>query len=103
MNSFMRREDADYPAEVRFTATMFLHNFEKGAWMFVEVPTELAPPVMGGWGMTPVMATVDGREWKTTVWRDKTKRTLLPVPKKIRGKKQAGEQVEVVLRIDRSR
>lgn len=99
----MRPPDADYPAEVRFTASLFLHNFEKGAWTFVEIPPELAPPVMGAWGMTPVLASVDGREWPTTVWRDKTQRSLLPVPKKVRGKKGDGDTVEIVLRIDRNR
>jgi hypothetical protein len=103
MNPLMRPVDADYPSEVRFEARLFLHKFEKGAWTFLEIPSELAPPVMGAWGMTPVVASVDGREWKTTVWRDKTQRSLLPVPKKVRGKKAAGEEMTVVLRIDRDR
>ncbi len=99
----MHRPDADYPAEVRFEATLFLHNFEKGAWTFLEIPAELTPPVLGAWGMTPVIVSVDGRGWKTTVWRDKTKRSLLPVPKKVRGKKEAGAVVSVILAIDRAR
>ena len=50
-----------------------------------------------GWGRTPVTATVDGRAWDTSVWRDKKHGTLLAVPKKIRGEKGDGDTVEVAL------
>jgi hypothetical protein len=103
MNPLIRSAHADYPAEVSFTAELFLHAFEKGAWTFLEVPTALAPPVMGAWGMSPVIATVDGKTWPTTVWKDKAKRSLLPVPKKIRGKKGDGDYVAVQLRLDTTR
>lgn len=53
--------------------------------------------------MTPVIASVDGREWKTTVWKDKTQRSLLPVPRKIRGRKGDGDSVQIDLRMDRER
>jgi hypothetical protein len=54
--------------------------------------------------MTPVIATVDGKTWKTTVWNDtKSGSQFLPVPKKIRGTKGAGDSVEVELRMDRER
>lgn len=87
----------------RFTAILF-HSGGKGGWTFAPLPQELAVPVTGSWGMTPVIASVDGRTWKTTLWRDtKMKRTLLPVPKKIRGRKGDGDRVEVELRMDRER
>jgi GNAT superfamily N-acetyltransferase len=44
-----------------------------------------------------VVATVDGRAWETSVWRDKTGRTLLPVPATIRGPKGHGDDVTVAL------
>jgi hypothetical protein len=54
--------------------------------------------------MTPVLATVDGKAWKTTIWTDtKSKRVLLPVPKKTRGSKGDGDQVAVELQLDRER
>ena len=54
--------------------------------------------------MTPVIATVDGKTWKTTIWKDtKGQRTLLPVPKKIRGLKGNGHVVNVEIRLDRER
>jgi hypothetical protein len=52
---------------------------------------------MGAWGMTPVTASVDGRQWNTIVWRDKSHRSLLPVPKKIRAKKVSGDEVSATL------
>jgi hypothetical protein len=77
-----------------FRATLF-KIASTGGWHFVTVPEALAPPVTEGWGRTPVRATVDGHTWETSVWRDKGKRTLLAVPKKVRGEKGHGDEVEV--------
>lgn len=81
----------------RFTAAMFRHP-GPGGWHFVPVPEQLAPPVTHGWGRTPVRATVDGRAWDTSVWKDtKSGRTLLAVPLRIRGAKGHGDVVAVEL------
>jgi hypothetical protein len=69
-----------------------------GGWTFAPVPDEHAPPATHGWGRTPVVATVDGTTWQTSVWRDKARGTLLPVPARIRGAKGHGDVVEVKLR-----
>lgn len=66
-----------------------------GGWHFATVPERLAPPVTHGWGRTPVTAVVDGFEWRTSVWRDKKRRTLLAVPKAARGNKKHGDTVKV--------
>jgi hypothetical protein len=87
---------------MEFTGKLFKTE-GKGAWTFVMVPSELAPPVTSGWGMTPVKACVDGHEWNTTVWRDKENRCYLPVPKKIRQGKEAGAMVEVRVQLDMPR
>jgi hypothetical protein len=68
----------------------------KGGWTFVPVPEELAPPVTHGWGRTPVLATVDGVSWETSVWRD-PRRVFLPVPKHVRRGKVAGDEVKVAI------
>ena len=47
-----------------------------------------------------MIATVDGRQWKTSVWREKSGRVLLPVPAKVRGTKGDGDTVEVRLEFD---
>jgi hypothetical protein len=87
----------------RFNAKLFTAG-GKGAWTFVSLPEKINPPVTGSWGMTPVIANVDGKIWKTTIWRDsKRKKIFLPVPKKIRGSKSDGDKVTVELRMDRER
>jgi hypothetical protein len=87
----------------RFTATLFTVE-GKGGWTFAPLPKSLKLPITGSWGMTPVIASVDGKTWKTTVWNDtKSKSQFLPVPKKIRGGKVASDKVLVELRMDRER
>jgi hypothetical protein len=66
-----------------------------GGWVFAEVPRADAPTVTEGWGRTPVRATVDGTTWDTSVWREKSGRTLLAVPKKVRGGKDHEDPVDV--------
>ncbi len=68
-----------------------------GGWTFAPVPDRYAPPPTERWGRTPVRATVDGRSWETSVWRDKKLGTLLPVPKAIRASKGDGDTVTVEL------
>lgn len=68
-----------------------------GGWTFAKVPARHAPPVTHGWGRTPVVATVDGKTWDTSVWRDKKHGTVLALPKHIRGAKTAGDTVVVEL------
>ena len=80
-----------------FTATLIRFP-GKGGWTFAPIPEDLAPPVTAGWGRTPVVATVDGRSWETSVWRDDKNGSFLPVPARIRRGKEAGDVVEVVLR-----
>jgi hypothetical protein len=85
--------------EVEFTATLFRVE-GKGGWTFAPVPEEMAPPVTAGWGRTPVVARVEGREWRTSVWRDRGGRTLLPVPRAIRAGREHGDTVKVRLRFE---
>jgi hypothetical protein len=77
-----------------FTSELFTYP-GKGGWTFTAVPERFAPPVTEGWGRTPVEATVDGTTWSTSVWREKSGRTLLPVPKHVRGAKGHGDRVRV--------
>lgn len=76
-----------------FTGELFTYP-GKGGWTFVAVPERWAPPVTEGWGRTPVRATVDGTSWDTSVWREASGRTLLPVPKRVRGAKGHGDRVK---------
>jgi hypothetical protein len=67
----------------------------EGGWVFANVPERHAPPVTHAWGRTPIVAVVDGYEWKTSVWRGKDGRCLLAVPKRARGTKDDGDTVRV--------
>lgn len=85
------------PHHVTFTATLFRYP-GKGGWHFAPVPAAKAPSTRLGWGRSPVRATVDGTTWDTSVWWDsKSKKTLLAVPKKVRGTKEHGDRVKVTL------
>jgi hypothetical protein len=77
-----------------FTAELFKYP-GKGGWTFAPIPEKYAPSVTFGWGRSPVRATVEGTTWNTSVWREKTGRTLLAVPKRVRGKKGHGDKVRV--------
>ncbi len=79
-----------------FTGTLFRYE-GPGGWTFVEVPPAHAPLAVGPWGRTPVLATVDGASWATSVWTERAGRVLLPVPKRIRGDKADGDVVMVSL------
>ncbi len=81
-----------------FRAPLFRWSEGKGSWYFVAVPDRLAPPVTHGWGRTPVTATVLGVTWETSVWRGKDGRTLLAIPKHVRGAKDHGDRLAVTLR-----
>ena len=79
-----------------FSAELFRYP-GKGGWTFVTVPERFAPQVTHRWGRSPVLARVDGREWQTSVWREKSGRTLLAIPAKVRGGKGHGDRVQVRL------
>ena len=68
-----------------------------GGWMFARIPDKHAPPATHAWGRTPVHASVDGRAWATSVWRDRKHGTLLPVPRRLLGDKVDGDTVSVEL------
>lgn len=83
---------------VRFTGRLWRHD-GPAAWTFVTVPEELAPPPTHHWGRTPVVASVDGTAWNTSVWRDRQGCTALAVPARIRGARQPGDSVSVTLQL----
>lgn len=84
--------------EVEFTSKLFRWQGKSGGWVFATVPEHLAPSSTEAWGRTPVVATVDGQTWKTSVWRERSGRTLLAIPKAVRRGKDDGDAVDVRLR-----
>jgi hypothetical protein len=83
--------------EVEFASTLFCIA-GKGGWTFAPVPEDLGPSTTEAWGRAPVVATVDGHTWRTSVWRERSGRVLLPVPKAVRKGKGGGDVVQVRLR-----
>ena len=75
----------------------------EAAWVFAPVPEDHAPPTAGPFGRVPVIATVDGRTWATSVWRGKDGSWLLPVPAKVRRDKDDGDVVVADVVVDGSR
>ncbi len=73
------------------------------AWVFAPVPAEHAPDGAGPFGRVPVIATVDGRTWRTSVWRGKTGTWALAVPARIRAGKDDGDTVSVAVEVDHTR
>ena len=82
-----------------FTARLFRHK-GKAAWYFAAIPKRYAPASTHPWGRRPVVATVDGHTWTTSVWRAKDgDGSVLAVPKRIRGAKGDGDTVRVQLEL----
>ena len=82
-----------------FTARLFRYK-GKAAWYFAAIPKRRAPTPTHPWGRTPVVATVDGHTWATSVWRAKEgDGSLLAVPKRVRGTKGDGDVVRVTLEL----
>lgn len=69
----------------------------KGGWTFATVPKKHAPTAKLAWGRTPVIATVEGHEWRTSVWTGKDGRVLLPIPAKVRGPLHDGDTLLIEL------
>ena len=84
------------PYRPRFVAKLWKYP-GAGGWIFAPVPEKFAPRATHPWGRTPVTATVDGHTWKTSVWRGKDGRTLLAIPRNVRGDKGDGDRVRVQL------
>ena len=83
-------------APIKFKARLFRYP-GPGGWTVAQIPEKYAPRPTAPWGRTPVVAKIDGRECKTSVWRDKKHGTLLPVSKSVRGEKGDGDTVTIEL------
>jgi Domain of unknown function (DUF1905) len=89
----MAKTGSDLERRGPFVTTLLKYP-GKGGWTFAIIPRRFAPPVTRPWGRTPVLATVGGLSWHTSIWRDaKNDRALLPVPRRLRGAIGSGERV----------
>ncbi|MEN9894927.1 MAG: hypothetical protein RIR97_779 [Pseudomonadota bacterium] len=92
-----------------FEAELWIYPAAKAAWHFVTVPDEVsrqirffAPSKSPGFGSVPVIASVNGFEWKTSVFPDQSKGCcILPVKTAARkaGNLQAGTLASFQLKL----
>lgn len=85
-----------------FTATIWRWPSPKGILM-VTVPAEVRPPVLAAFGRTPIVATVRGKRWRTSIFGSKEHGAILLMPKKVVGTQGEGSVVEVVFEVDVAR
>jgi hypothetical protein len=93
---------ADAPMQQTFEATLVRWPGASG-WVFAPVPPQHAPDAAGPFGRVPVIATVNGHTWATSVWRDKAAGWLLAVPARVRSGKDHGDVVNVAIEVDPGR
>ncbi len=74
-----------------------------GEWRVVYLPKYIKLKATQPFGRTPVIAQFCSQKWKTSLWTDKEGKTMLPIPKKIRGKLDEGDMVEVYFEFDYER
>ena len=87
--------------EKSYTFSAVLINL--GSWRVAYLPESIAVEAVREFGRTPVIAQCCSQKWKTSLWRDKEGKTMLPIPKKIRGFLDEGDVVEVYFEFDYER
>lgn len=65
------------------------------AWRVASLPTHFEIEAVQPFGRTPVIATLGGKEWATSLWTQKNGETMIAVPKKVRGTLDKGDEVEI--------
>jgi len=84
-----------------YTFTTILHKLE--SWVVAPLPDGFEIEAVHPFGRTPVIATLGETSWKTSLWTDKEGGTMLPLPKKIRGKLREGDEVTLTFVYDEER
>jgi hypothetical protein len=64
-------------------------------WTIAPLPKSFIIEAVQSFGRTPVIATLNGKEWATSLWTEKSGETMIAVPKKVRGKLEEGDEVEI--------
>ena len=90
------------------TVTAPMRLWSGGSWHFITVPEEEAVEIRahsllnrGGFGSVKIEATINGINWRTSVFPQKSGGYLLPVKKEVRCRANltAGDEVTVALRL----
>jgi len=75
------------------TFTSTLQKFQ--SWTIAPLPKSFKIEAVQPFGRTPVVATINGKSWNTSLWTEKTGDTLIALPKKVRAKLEAGDEVKI--------
>ena len=73
------------------------------SWTVAPLPESLKIEAVSSFGRTPVIATLNNKEWSTSLWTDKEGKTMIAVPKKVRGSLTEGDVVEISFEFDYER
>ena len=73
------------------------------SWYIAPLPKSMVIEAVQSFGRTPVIATLNGKEWQTSLWTSKSGETMIAVPKKVRGKLEEGDEVEIAFVFDYDR
>ena len=65
------------------------------SWTIAPLPKDFIIEAVHPFGRTPVIATINGRSWNTSLWTEKSGDTMIALPKKVRAKLEAGDEVEI--------
>ena len=87
--------------EKSYTFSAILINLS--SWRVAPLPDHIEIEAVREFGRTPVAAKCCDKTWKTSLWTDRDGKTMLPIPKKIRGKLDEGDAVEVCFEFDYER
>ena len=83
------------------TFSAILTNLE--SWRVAPLPASFVIEAVQPFGRTPVIATLGEKSWSTSLWTSKEGETMIAVPKKIRGKLDAGDEVTIFFIYDYER
>ena len=84
-----------------YTFTAVLQKL--ASWTVAPLPTTIEIEAVSAFGRTPVRAEVSGKVWSTSLWTDKKGKTMIALPKKVRGTLVEGDVVEISFEFDYDR
>jgi hypothetical protein len=73
------------------------------SWYIAPLPDHFEIEAVQAFGRTPVIATLEGKTWSTSLWTEKSGQTMIAIPKKVRGSYGEGDLVEISFEFDYDR
>lgn len=72
-------------------------------WVFAPLPDHIKIEAVHAFGRTPIIATFNNKTWSTSIWTEKSARSMISIPKKIRGLYMEGDEIELTFIFDYDR